>query len=190
MRLVLDGRRLPIDEDGRLLVRFHGGEEVYRRFSYAGVLDRARRASQGRQVDAGRPAEFRDKIVLIGASAAGLLDLRATSVSRVLPGYALHAAVLDNALHGDLIRRPRQSTRVAVLLALGVVCGGLVGVARSRRVGVLGAVGLAVAYLAVALWSFDARGVWLDLVPPALSLALACAGASVHGSRIRAGSSS
>jgi adenylate cyclase len=181
VRLAVDGRRLPIDEDGRLLVRFHGGEEVYRRFSYASVLDSARRASQGRHVDAARPGEFRDKIVLIGASAAGLLDLRATSVSGVLPGYALHAAALDNTLHGDLIRRPRQSTRVAVLLALGALCGALVGVVRSLRVGVLNAVGLAVAYLAVALWSFDAHDVWLDLVPPALALALAHAGATGHG---------
>ena len=64
-----------------------------------------------------RPQDFRDKVVLLGANAAGLLDLRATSVGAVLPGYVIHAAALDNVLHGDAIRRPRAVTRVAVLLA-------------------------------------------------------------------------
>ena len=176
--LAVDGRRLPLDEDGRLLVRFHGGEEVYRRFSYVDVFDSARRASRGETPDAPGPAAFRDKIVLIGASAPGLLDLRATSVSGVLPGWALHAAALDNVLHGGAIRRPRASTRVAVLLGLSVLCGGLAALARSLRAGVLAALGLAAIYVGAALWAFDARGLWLDLVPPALTLGLAFAGAS------------
>ena len=179
--LAVDGRRLPLDEDGRLLVRFHGDEDVYRRFSFVNVLDSAKRASHGVTPDVARPDDFRDKVVLIGTSAAGLLDLRATSVSGVLPGWALHAAALDNVLHGDAIRRPRASTRVGVLLGLGVLCGGLVALVRSLRAGVLAALALAALYVGTALWAFDARGMWLDVVPPALALGLACAGASGYG---------
>ena len=176
--LAVDGRRLPLDEDGRLLVRFHGDEDVYRRFSYVDVLDSATRASRGPTPAAARPAAFRDKVVLIGASAAGLLDLHATSVSGALPGWALHAAALDNVLHGDAIRRPRASTRVGVLLGIGMLCGGLVALARSLRASVLAALALAALYAGAALWAFDARGWWLDVVSPALALGLACAGAS------------
>jgi adenylate cyclase len=179
--LAVDGRQLPLDEDGRLLVRFHGAEDVYRRFSYVNVFDAALRASRGETPDAPGPTDFRDKIVLVGASAPALLDLRATSVSRGLPGWALHAAALDNVLHGDAIRRPRASTRAGALLGLGVLCGGLVTLAPSLRAGVLAALALAAVYGGAALWAFDARGLWLDMVSPALALGLTCAGASGYG---------
>ncbi|MDH5298207.1 MAG: adenylate/guanylate cyclase domain-containing protein, partial [Desulfobulbaceae bacterium] len=49
------------------------------------------------------PEQVRDKYVLIGTSAAGLLDLRATPFSNVFPGVEVHANVIDNVLAGDPI---------------------------------------------------------------------------------------
>jgi adenylate cyclase len=180
-RLAVDGRVLPIDEQGRLILRFHGGEDVYRRFSYVKVLESAKRAAQGLPVSEARPQDFRDKVVLVAANAAGLLDLRATSVGAVLPGYVIHAAALDNVLHGDAIRRPRAATRVALLLLVGVVCGVLVTLTRSVWAGALAALGTGVGCLALALALFDRRGLWLDVVPPALALVFAYGGASAYG---------
>lgn len=177
-RLVVDGRVMPIDEDGRLLLRFHGGEGTYRQFSFARVLESAKRVAEGLPTSAARPQDFQDKVVLIGATAAGLADQRATSVGAVLPGYLIHATALDNVLHGDAIRRPPRTVRMPVLLALGAVCGVLVGVSRPFRGGVLAVLGPGVLYVAGALWQFQARGVWLDLVPPGLALVFAWAGAS------------
>jgi adenylate cyclase len=177
-RLTVDGRRLPIDEDGRLLLRFHGGEGAYRQYSFTTVLTSAKRAAAGLPVTEARPDEFRDKVVIVGANAAGLLDLRATSMRAVLPGYVIHATALDNVLHGDSIRRPREPARVAVLLLLGAICGVLVTWYPSLRGGALVVSGLAVGFLGLALWAFDARGVWLDVVPPALALLGAYGGAS------------
>jgi adenylate cyclase len=169
-RLTVDGRRLPIDEDGRLLLRFHGGEGVYRQHSYATVLASAKHAAAGLPVTAARPEEFRDKVVIVGANAAGLLGLRATSMCAMLPGYVIHAAALDNVLHGDSIRRPREPARGGALLLLGILCGVLVTWYPSLRGGALTFSGLAVVFLGLVLWAFGARGVWLDVVPPALAL--------------------
>jgi len=37
-RLRVNGRPIPLDEDGRMVLRFHGGEGAYRQFGYASVL--------------------------------------------------------------------------------------------------------------------------------------------------------
>ncbi len=50
--------------------------------------------------------EFKDKIVLIGSTAAGLYDLRATPMARMHPGVEVLATAIDNAKHGDSLRFP------------------------------------------------------------------------------------
>lgn len=48
----------------------------------------------------------RDKIVLIGTSAASLNDIRATPLSGAVAGVDIHAEVLENILAGALLQRP------------------------------------------------------------------------------------
>lgn len=50
--------------------------------------------------------EFKNKIVLIGSTAAGLYDLRATPMSRMHPGVEVLATAIDNYKHGDSLRFP------------------------------------------------------------------------------------
>ncbi|MBI1736194.1 MAG: adenylate/guanylate cyclase domain-containing protein [Candidatus Rokubacteria bacterium] len=177
-RLSVDGRRSPLDEEGRLLLRFHGGDSAYRQVSFAAVLDAARRAAVGQRV--APPADFRDAYVIVGASAAGLLDLRATSMSPVVPGYLIHATALDNVLHGDGLRRPAPPARAGIVLLLGALTGAVM-TASGLRTASLAVAAVGLGYVAIALWAFAARAMWLDVVTPMLALALAYAGAVAHG---------
>jgi adenylate cyclase len=179
--LRVNGRRVALDEERRLLLRFHGGEGTYREFSFASVLGAAKQAAAGQAVAAARPEDFRDKVVLVGATAAGLLDLRSTSMRAVLPGYMIHATALDNLLHGDALRRPTWVWRTAALLLLGTLAGALCGALPSLRANTPALLALLLLYVTVAFWLFAARGVWLELVPAALALALAHAGVTGYG---------
>jgi adenylate cyclase len=179
--LRVNGRRVALDEERRLLLRFHGGEGTYREFGFASVLAAARQAAAGRPVEAARPEEFRDKVVFVGATAAGLLDLRSTSMRAVLPGYVIHATALDNILHGDALRRPRWTWRTAALLLLGTLAGALCAALPSLRANTPALLGLLILYVAIAFWLFAARGVWLELVPAVLGLGLAHAGVTGYG---------
>ena len=49
------------------------------------------------------PDEIKDKMILIGSSAAGLFDLVKTPSGRVIPGVQVHANILDNVLNNDTI---------------------------------------------------------------------------------------
>lgn len=80
---------VPTDEAGQITVNFRGPAETFPHVPAVDVLE-------GRRLD-----ELRNKYVLIGTSAAGLLDLRATPFSSVYPGVEVHANVIDNVLKGD-----------------------------------------------------------------------------------------
>jgi adenylate cyclase len=179
--LVVDGRRIPLDEEGRMLLQFRGGEEAYRQFGFATVLDEARRYALGHATPRLPPMLFRDKVVLVGATAAGLLDLRATALSPTLPAYLLHATALDNLLRGDPARRPPARLRLALVLGLGAVSGAVVAVARTVRGGAAALAAPAGLYLGAVLAAFDARAIWLDVVAPAATMGLAYAGALAYG---------
>lgn len=54
------------------------------------------------------PDEFKGKIVLIGTTAAGLGDIKPTSVAKQFPGVEILATALDNVKHADFIRVPQS----------------------------------------------------------------------------------
>src|SRR5574337_541026 len=72
------------------------------------------------------PGTFRDKIVLVGASATGIGDLRSTPFGGLdYPGVEIHANVIDNILHQNFLQRGGQQFRVdrALILFFGLALG-------------------------------------------------------------------
>ncbi|MES2579456.1 MAG: CHASE2 domain-containing protein [Pseudomonadota bacterium] len=52
-----------------------------------------------------RPAnEFTNKIVIIGSTAPGLFDIKATAMDKQFPGVEIMATAIDNAKHGDYLK--------------------------------------------------------------------------------------
>lgn len=126
------------------------------------------------------PAAIRSRHVLVGATAAGLLDLRATPLDPSVPGVEIHAQALEQMLSGDHLVRPAYTTGAEVVFM--VLAGALVTwlVVRSAAT-----VALAAAVAAIGLVVLTSRqayaqaGVLLDPVYPSLVLALLYVGASV-----------
>lgn len=132
--------RIPLSEGLTALVPFAGGPSRFTVLSAADVL-------AGR-FDA-RAVEGR--IVLIGTSAPGLTDLRATPLHPAFPGVEVHATLVAGALdRGPSAIRQRSETG----LAIGVIATGIAGAALAFGLPMVGAVG-AVAFslvVAVGLW--------------------------------------
>jgi adenylate cyclase len=101
---------IPADEQGRMIVNHLGPSELapnettarrqYRfpRYAIADIV-------KGRET-AAPPEAFRDKIVLIGATAVGLADQRITPFDPAFPGVETHAAVIDNVLRQRFLVAP------------------------------------------------------------------------------------
>jgi adenylate cyclase len=92
--LTIAGVRVPTDEQGQVWLRF-------------GLHDPARFVSAS-DVLAGRvaPEQIAGRIVMIGTSAVGLRDLRATPVDLTMPGVEIHAQLIETVLAGEYLRRP------------------------------------------------------------------------------------
>ena len=86
---------IPTDRHGRLVVNFRGGEKS---FKYIPAIDILNNKFNKKDIEG--------KIVIIGTSAAGLLDLRATPFDSIYPGVEVHANVIDNILTQQFIQKP------------------------------------------------------------------------------------
>lgn len=90
--IVLNDLKIPTDRYGRILVNFRGKEKNFKYYSALDIYN-----------NTFNKKELEGKIALVGTSAAGLLDLRATPFESVYPGVEVHANVIDNILSGDFI---------------------------------------------------------------------------------------
>ncbi|HMN83487.1 MAG TPA: adenylate/guanylate cyclase domain-containing protein [Burkholderiaceae bacterium] len=183
---------LPLSEGLGALVPFSGRNRAAAAVGHSG-------SGNFRMVSAARVLSgdvdwkiFDGKVVLIGTSAPGLTDLRATPISETAPGVEIHATLIDAALRdagaasgsapSSAIRQRSQDARLS---ALAVVA--LIGVALSFGMPVLGAAGVLllggvgaaalVAWDMFAFWSLGwvmpmAAGLVLVAVLTALNLAL------------------
>jgi adenylate cyclase len=148
---------IPTDEHARLLINYRGPNGTFPMYSVSDILDRT------------LPADtFRDKIVLIGATAIGIYDLRVTPFSPNLSGIEKHASVVDNILHGDFLVRTDVSV-VFLIFFFAIVLG--VSIPRlGAKAGAALFLALFAGYIAAVYYLFAARGVWFNLTYPASAL--------------------
>lgn len=113
------------------------------------------------------PERIAGKLAIVGTSAVGLLDIRATPIEPRLPGVEVHANLIENILTQDFVRYP-DTMRLTELIAMSVV--GLLLIFFVPRVGpVYTLVGLVVAVggFAGASWIlFSNDKVLLDATYP------------------------
>ena len=64
------------------------------------------------------PSEIKDKIIIVGSSAAGLYDLVKTSSGRTIPGVQVHANIIDNILNNDTIIINNLTTTIENIILL------------------------------------------------------------------------
>ena len=163
--------RIPLDKNGRMIIRYYGPAGVYPRYSAAAVIDSyvCSRSGEEPQIPG---SSFEGKIVLVGGSAPGILDLRPTPFSPVFPGVEIQAAALDNLLNGDAVRRSSFGLSVlfVFILSLGISLGATL-INRFWKTAVFAAAGFLIPPAAAAGAFFS--GIWLDLAAPLFSAAAA-----------------
>ena len=110
--IVLDDISIPTDRYGRMLINFRGPE---RSFKYISAIDIYNNSFDKSEIDG--------KIVLIGTSAAGLFDLRATPFDSIFPGVEVHANIIDNILMQDFIYKASwlDGANILIIFVLSII---------------------------------------------------------------------
>ena len=107
---------IPVDENVRTLVPFRGpGGAAGGSFEYISATDLIHQRV---------PAlKLKDKIVLVGTTAAGLLDMRSTPVGEAFPGVEIHANLISGLIEDRIAVRPDYAVGLEVvqLLVFGLL---------------------------------------------------------------------
>ena len=125
--------------------------------------------------------ELQGKILLVGSSAQGLLDLRFGTQGHLVPGVEVHAQALEQILGRHFLQRPawaRMAESLVLLAGAALACA----VALSLRPALAAAVSAA-ALLAVAgasWWLFSRQQMLFDPLTPGIGIALAFLAPSVQ----------
>ncbi len=155
------GKALLLHPDGRgqMMINYQGPASTFAHYSIVDVLQKTF-----------PPGAFQGKVILIGATATGIGDLRGTPYGgTTYPGVEIHANVIDNILNQRFLKRGfRQALAdVVLILFFGIPLGIWMALVSPRWMWF--GVSLLLPMVAVNFWAF-LHGWWLNLLVPALTL--------------------
>ena len=173
--LVLGDRRIPLDDEGKIAIRFHGGGRIYQHVSAYAVLQSQSLLDEGKPPVV-PPETFRNKYVLVSATAYALRDIRVTPVARTHLGAEVHANVLDNLEHNHFVVRVSRTTDAAIAFLLALVLGiGMVATWTAIPYSVVALLATAAGtaaviggYWVLAGYLYDGHGIWIAVATPAV----------------------
>jgi adenylate cyclase len=153
--------RIPTDDHGRMLINYLGPSRTFKHYSVADILG----GRVGRSI-------FQDKIVLIGATAVGVYDLRVTPFSIHFPGVEKHANSIDNILHERFLKSPAWMGLfdLVAILFFGILLSWALPKIRPLQ-------GLGLAFssllglLVFSQYLFASWHIWLRILYPSLAIA-------------------
>jgi len=117
---------VPLDNSGNYLIHWYGRQAICRFIKcvpISAVIQSASAAQAGITPQL-LPDLFKDKFVIIGVTAGGLMDLKSTPVSDISPGMEIWATILLNLIrndfvkHGSLLLNSLQVTIVSFVVFL------------------------------------------------------------------------
>jgi len=97
--IVAQAQGYALPEDSSIRLNWHGHALSYQRISYADIYQDLQRKQPQRAAK-----EFSGKIVIIGATATGLHDVRATPVDGFYPGVEILATAIDNLKNANSLK--------------------------------------------------------------------------------------
>jgi adenylate cyclase len=159
--VAVPGLQVPTDQNGRFWVHFN-------------KHDPARYVSAKDVLEGRMPRDrVEGKLVLIGTSAVGLLDIKTTPVSAAMPGVEIHAQVLESALTKSSLTYPNYAVGVELLVAVfvGLAIIIVAPIVRASIVIALGAI-VAAALIGTSWYLYSQYNLLIDFTYPLISSAL------------------
>jgi adenylate cyclase len=152
----LGRRTVPVDRYGRLFIDYLGPGGIIPTYSAAAVLNGS--LPEG---------ALKDKIVLVGATAVGIYDLRVTPFSGNFPGVEVQATIMDNLLQGNFIHTPPFGLVIMLLILVGLaVLMGLTLPRLSAAWAFIFTLFVMEGYVGINYYLFSRQGLQLELFYP------------------------
>ena len=160
---------IPVDYRVAALVPYRGrGGPQAGSFKYISLSDiLAKRLPEG---------ALKDKIALVGTTAPGLVDARATPVGEAYPGVEVHANLISGLLDGKILVQPDYAMgyEVAILVLAGLTLAFGLPLLSAPRAMML-SMGVFAALLGLNYWLYAAGGLVMPLASAVLMVVTAFA---------------
>ncbi len=147
---------IPTNEKGDILINYRGDSQTFPHISVTDILS-------------GNTADdiIRDKIVIVGATALGIYDMRATPFSEIFPGVEIHANIIDSILSKDFLYKPEYGQLIDIIAILSAALFlGLLLPKTGTISGAVAGISFFSGYIVLCQYLFSVFGWVLNLVTP------------------------
>lgn len=170
-------RRIPLDQNGQMLINFAGPAKTFRTIPFYQVYNGSFDASA-----------FKDAVVFVGATAEVLHDTFPTPFSwdlfgdtqvQPMPGVEIHANVVDTIVRNRFITTPPALVVPGLIFGLGLLIS-LVAIRARIWLALTATLLAAGGVMAASIWLFVSYSMFLEVVHPLSAVGLAFLGCTVY----------
>lgn len=157
--LLLNDRKIYIDDDGGVILNWYGPTGTYRQISMFRLI---KAIEEGKK----NAFNFRNKIVYFGTTASSLFDIKTTPVSKLYPGVEIQATYVNNLLDNNFITKVNKRVTICIGLILAAITGYLVMNIASAAAVTLSFVSMYSIYIAFTYFMMKYHNLWIGIVYP------------------------
>ena len=165
------GYPIPFDKNYNLMVNFADvWGKAFKHYSYADVVKSHYAAGQGEKgpVDL---SELKGKVVFVGLTATGTVDLTPIPLQKRYPGIGVHVNLFNTVVTGKFLQRANRAVNILILIVLCLLSSISVFSAKPGR-SLLYVIGIALVLIAASRALFAFFGIWIDIFYPLILLTL------------------
>ncbi|BCB97457.1 adenylate/guanylate cyclase domain-containing protein [Dissulfurispira thermophila] len=161
-------RFIPTDRWGRMLINYYGSNQTFKHISISDILE-----------DKISQEEISGKIVLIGATAVGIYDLRVTPFSPAMPGIEKHASVIASILENRFLKASSKTINLIILFLSGSLFSILIP--RFKATGASVVTGITMMLILLSgYYLFVKNGLWINISYPLINILFTFMGVTAY----------
>ena len=165
---------LPLTDSSEFLISWYGKGGLGGVFRYYSIDSLIASALQEKEnlTPLIPSTRFKDKIVIIGGSAAGLYDFKNTpfTVYYPIPGMEISATVISNLLQHDVLRRADPVFTLFAIILFSAFISFLFAKIHRIRIVIGCTIIISVLWIGCTLLLFKTKNLWLEIAIPEISL--------------------
>jgi adenylate cyclase len=174
---------IPVTDNGTFLIDWYGRGGAGGCFTYysiasligSAIAEQSRDSLMLASPNYVPSSTFKDKIVFVGGTAPGLLDMRSTPFTSIsaYPGMEIHATLVSNLLNKDFLVRWDSVYTVAAIVVLTLILCYLFLLQKNLYLVITVTLLLFVGWFGVACMLFNSDNRWVDIVAPEFAIVFA-----------------
>ena len=168
--LSFESGSIPLATTGDAILNWYGPTGTHTVYPMYKVLN----AMEGKSID--KKFNFKDKIIIIGTTAASLHDIKSVPVQEgIYPGVEVHATFVNNIIDNNFIKQTSKTVNAIIVVTVVVLIGIIVMMSSSTIFAVLSTILFAIGYLFVSYYVMEINNIWIPVVMPMIAMLISFA---------------